>query len=751
MNGDPRNTDRQLNRPFLESVYLRHRLVLWILVVTLSSLAAFGFSRMSFDNEARGIFRTRDAEFDELEEVFSQFRPDENDCMVFIEAGPDGFFTPDAIASMRQLHEQMAAKKLVTRVISLLSPEMVVCTPLPHPLIPKRSSTEVNWKAIELQAHAHPIVERHLLTADGRRALMIIQLGREDLLVSDYELVVDEMFAAIAKWNRESPHRAYLTGLPPLRAEIFRSIRTESLRLMIAGALVATVVSLTIFRNWPLALMTFAGATLGSFWSLGFLSLFGVKINLLTTILPVLVIVIGLTDSVHLVFDIRDSRMRGIKPLRSSWLAVRRLGVACAFTSITTAIGFGSLSASGVSVIQNFGITCAAGTLMTFLAVILIVPLLAGSKWVGGRYHGKLPRESVMVRQIGEWYAGHVLRYRYVVILFFAGLIMFLGWTVAQLYPDSHIHESLPRNGRAKIALDKVDEHFGGILSVIVVVKWDEGFQATGDPLQVIRKVTDEIDQDPDLFNPMSINDFYDLMKTCTLFKLPTSIEKEWFRPDLKRAIVVARIPDRGVHYHQKLLKRFRGRMHAITSDGVELKVSGSAVVAGRNLAQMISDLVKSLAIAAVVIFVVLTIMFRSLRLGAISVIPNAVPLLFTAAFLVWIGEPLRLTSVLLFTVSLGIAVDDTIHFLVRFRRECGHGLSVDQAIRNTIVSVGGALIVSTLVLLAGFSASMISVMPHSRLFSKLASIAVVVALCCDLLLLPALLSVCYRKETADT
>jgi len=122
-------------------------------------------------------------------------------------------------------------------------------------------------------------------------------------------------------------------------------------------------------------------------------------------------------------------------------------------------------------------------------------------------------------------------------------------------------------------------------------------------------------------------------------------------------------------------------------------------------------------------------------------------PLLFTATYLVWTGEPLRLTSVLLFTVSLGIAVDDTIHFLVRFRRELAEGQNVDDAIRNSITSVGAALVVSTLVLIAGFSASAISVMPHSQLFSKLACISVAVAFIGDMVLLPAILRVAYRDK----
>tara|TARA_B100000683_G_scaffold275299_1_gene325601 strand:- start:1006 stop:1986 length:981 start_codon:yes stop_codon:yes gene_type:complete len=325
--------------------------------------------------------------------------------------------------------------------------------------------------------------------------------------------------------------------------------------------------------------------------------------------------------------------------------------------------------------------------------------------------------------------------------------------TTLRLHPDSHIAESIPKGSEAEVALREVDRQFGGMLSSIVLVQWDATNPQLEDPLNVLRSVEAEIDQQPAMMNPMSILNFKAVVDQSPLVSLPKVIAEQWYRPDLGRAIVVARLADEGMHYHRGVVQTFRERMAILETQhsGFEISVSGSAVVASRNLSTMINDLVKSLVIAAVVIIVVLTMMFRSIKMGLVSLLPNCLPLIFTASFLVWTGEPLRLTSVLLFTVSLGIAVDDTIHFLVRFRREQAEGKSVDESIRNTITSVGAALIVSTLVLIAGFSASAISIMPHSQLFSKLACISVFIAFIGDVVLLPVILRIVYRDKLSGS
>ena len=170
-------------------------------------------------------------------------------------------------------------------------------------------------------------------------------------------------------------------------------------------------------------------------------------------------------------------------------------------------------------------------------------------------------------------------------------------------------------------------------------------------------------------------------------------------------------------------------------------------MVAARNVHRIIGDLGKSLGLATIIIFVVMSVALRSIRLGLISAIPNAFPLAFAAALLVATGEPLRLASAMTFSICLGIAVDDTIHFLTRFRRELRASGDVEPSILRSMRTVGVAMLVTSAILLSGFSVMIISHMPSIHTFAQLASVAILAALFGDLVMLPALLACFVRSR----
>jgi predicted RND superfamily exporter protein len=174
---------------------------------------------------------------------------------------------------------------------------------------------------------------------------------------------------------------------------------------------------------------------------------------------------------------------------------------------------------------------------------------------------------------------------------------------------------------------------------------------------------------------------------------------------------------------------------------GYHLHLTGTVVVAARSLRGVIRDLAVSLGFDAAVVFLVIALGLRSFTYGLISVIPNALPLLFVANYLLWTGQPLQVVSVLTFCLCLGIAVDDTIHFLMAYRRERGAGREAWSAIRHTVHHCGTAVIMTSIILAGGFAVMMASVMPALRLFGFLTTLTFLVAMVSEILVLPALLT----------
>jgi len=224
-------------------------------------------------------------------------------------------------------------------------------------------------------------------------------------------------------------------------------------------------------------------------------------------------------------------------------------------------------------------------------------------------------------------------------------------------------------------------------------------------------------------------------------------------RRDLRRALVNARVADVGTAIAEPAYADIESSLERIRAahPGFQIELTGTAYIARRNINLIIGDFGVGLLLAAGVIFAVLTIAFRSLRLGALAVFPNAFPLVVAASTLVFLGLNLQVGSAIAFTVCLGIAVDDTIHFIARFRRELEERGDVEEAVVHTFLTVGGALLVTTAVLFAGFGVVFFSTIAVSQLFAAIVCVALIAALLGDLLFLPALLVVFTKPPVGQS
>jgi predicted RND superfamily exporter protein len=297
----------------------------------------------------------------------------------------------------------------------------------------------------------------------------------------------------------------------------------------------------------------------------------------------------------------------------------------------------------------------------------------------------------------------------------------------------------------------ELDRGFGGSGSAQILVEWDEPLDVDSPKLlSAIRAVQDSAAAHADVRNPSSLVNLFDSLPAGSspeararwLTWIPDETLSQYVRLDLKRALVRLRLCDVGSDVHSATFADLGGRFAELEKShpGFRFHLTGTAVVAARNLNHMIADLAPGLGSAALVVFVVMGISFRSIRLGLISIVPNLFPMALTATFLVVTGRPLQMTSVIVFSICLGIAVDDTIHFIHRFQREMKIDGDVRASIRRSYRAVGSAMIMTSLVLTAGFGSLMTSDMPTTRLFSGLSCLTIASALVGELLILPAML-----------
>jgi len=736
----------------LAILFGRHRFLLASCVVAYTGVCLFGISRVTFDNDPLKLLRSDKFEFKQLDGDFAHL---ERIALIVVEG--EDLLTPEGVAAIRKITRGAAAVEGVEAVHSMLNVrgnrrigEYLL------PLFPSSEASPGRFKRARRQARSRPLLIGHFLSEDMKTSLVIVQFDTSVNGFSQVKRVVGQLQSMLAECAEASGLRVRITGPPALQVEVVESMRRDIFRFSFLGATLVVAIAIVLFRRVGAAFLVAIGPTVGTIWTVGTLGLIGQPINMLTNVVPVLVLVIGFTDSMHLVLHVRRALAEGSSSLEAARSSIRHLGLACALTSLSTAVGFGSLMVASLDGIQTFGWCCALGSVLSFFAVITVVPLVASTPLSRYVVATKTSGKRVPLGSIADWILSGILRHPRVVLACGAALMLTLALLAIRLEPDHSLATEIPHSNEVYRALEHVDKTFGGVMFAYAIVQWPDGRGLGSQELyDVLEEVHQVFDKNAVLGNPLSVLNLVKSLpgqdqtlprRARELRYVPEEVRRRMVNVDRRRAVVSAHMPDAGARLLKPAFDDADRQLEEIVRrhPGFQVELTGASVAVFRNTHLMIEDLWKSLATAAGVMFLMIWLGLRSLRYALVSVMPNVFPLLCTGAFIVLSGRYLEMSSVIVFSISLGIAVDDTIHFLVRFKREMGSEADPRPAVRRTFKVVGTALVMTTVALVAGHGIVMISDFPAVRVFGMLAAVTIASALVGDLLILPAIL-VCLR------
>lgn len=675
----------------------------------------------------------------------------------------ENFFDSKTIRALRAVVDDLEALDQVSSVLWMDRVPILNLFGLPEPLLPRATASESRFQAAEKKAQDHPLVGGQLLSDDGKTLLILINFDYYYIFNDDDATTILRETANRAAARLEGVDlRFQLTGRVPSAIAVIATHEANQLKYQLIGYGMILLMSLILFRGVRAVMIVSMAPAFGVFWTLGIIRFWEYNENpLIDVILPILVSLVGLTDGVHLMVQIRKLRAKRIAKVEATIEALRQVGMACFLTSLTTAIGFGSLTLADSIWVQQFGLCSTIGVLLCFIAVVTIIPLACSSP-LGNRI--EVGQEASLIDQhlnrIGTLIAV-VLKHRNVFAVSGIILTVVLVLISLTLRPDQRQTDALPQSAETTQALYHMDDAFGGLEFARVEVKWNRSV-ASDDPeiLDVVRQVDEMLTAEKLIGHPLSIRNLIDAQpgsgppqeRMSLLDLLPPPLKRAFYSPEKRLAFVTFRVRNLGIRAYGEIFQRFETRLEQIASEhpGFELELTGNAVRRWRNLYQIVVDLAASLGTAAIIIWLVLTLVFRSFRLGLISIIPNLFPLALTGTYLALSGYNLEVVMVCNFTVCLGIAVDDTIHFMVRYIDERGTTDRNDLAIARAFTGVGTALIMTTLVLVAGFGIVTFSDSRDHHIFATMGALTVAAALLCDLIFLPALLAM-FAKPAGNS
>jgi predicted RND superfamily exporter protein len=508
------------------------------------------------------------------------------------------------------------------------------------------------------------------------------------------------------------------------------------------GLSLAVILSASVARSLRSTLVACLPPFVGAVWAMGVLGLCGAPVNILTSVVPSLALVVGTCDSIHFIEDMRRSVRRGLDPLAASSGALHRVGTACGLTSIVTAIGFASLAVAKIDVVRIFGIAAAVGALASFAAVSLLTPLLASTPWLSGM---QLGRSSRRASRVAGWLAAFSVRHARPLAVAACIATLALAAVGGWLEADNKVADTLPRHAPASLALARVDEEFGGVMGIDVVVRWPAGLDwRSAEVVTALEAAATAITSEARVSRPISLASVTGDLPVRARQRLPAEPFADLIAPSERMAVVRARISDLGSRTLEGIYDRIDERLAAVQAarPGWEFRLSGMSVVSARNIRQLVRDLGSSLLLEVTVIGCILALAFRSPLAGIVSLVPNVFPLAVIGAVLVFTGRGLDPASVIVFNVCLGLAVDDTVHILAALSRQRREGVSIGTAVRRAVAETGNAVVIGGAVLSVGFAAVMASSIPVLAGFGLLACAAVAAATVSELVFLPALLVV---------
>lgn len=716
-----------------------YRYIGWLFTIAMSIAPALGFLgyRISEPTSVGWVDADTEAAMDRLEATFEL-----TDQVVLVLRCED-FFQPGRMLALHETVDSLRAHSKVNKVLWMGDVPEVTILGRSRPVLP----TPESEPTVETLADArevlrqHPLVKNSLLSSDAQTALILISLDESVTALSIQKEVQ----------NRLSSYdiSVGITGAKPLHELHDRILDRDHVRIQITAYLLVTVLAILIFRKPVAIIVASTGPVLGVIWTYGWLFLIGHGENeLAKIILPVLIMMIGFADGMHLVVRMRHLRADGLSIRDSVYQSIIHIGPACLLTSITTSIGFGSLMISNSEMIAGFGFVSAIGVVVTFFSVIVVTPLMANS-WLGARMHID-PRKDLVGNLMKKCLPVIEFATRHAKVVTVGGAIVTALCLVTSLNlePGDRISDRVPQESDEWKTMRFCDEKLGGIRAVRILLEFNDD-TSRKEVWEVVTRLESLLDKERLIRNPRSIRTMLTVFKgdrqdqSVLANKLPDELRNQYYRPDLNTAQVTGRVQDASYAEFEPMFTRLDSALIEMETEfpAFRLKVLSGVRVEGEVVRQVIVELIRSLALASIVIFATLAIAFRSARIGLVSILPNIMPLAAAGALRLMISESLGIASALSFAICLGIAVDDTIHYLNHFLYERKNGATPLEANRRTFKSVGSALVMTTVVMIAGLGSVMTSSMPPHVNFAAMGVTTLVMALIADLLVLPAVLT----------
>ncbi|HEU0149542.1 MAG TPA: MMPL family transporter [Bradyrhizobium sp.] len=724
-----------------------------IILLALIIAAVFGIKRIQIDDSLSQLFRSDTKEFHQYEEVTKKFPAEEFDVLVVVEG--KNLLARENLEKLRDFVTDLQLVEGTRGLVSLFSARQAPAPgKLPAALFPSELPEGEAYDQFIQAVKSNEIIRGKLLSEDGTLALVVLSLEPKVVASNDLTKVVGEIRKLMTDDLGNTGLSTQLSGVPVMQLEIRNAVERDGLTYNILGIVAGCIIAIIFFRKVSFMIVAAFPPLIAIMLALGALGWANFNLNMFLNVMTPLIMVISFSDSMQLTFAARDRLIAGQDKYTAFKNAVMVVGPACVLTHGTAGISFIALQFSDSDLIRKFGEAGLAATIIALVAVLSLVPvfgvlLVRNEQTFAVKFQGADAGVQAL-RNFCYWIAVRMVSrpglFSLIAVVFVGSLAVVYG----SLEPRYRLADQVPDKRQAVAASNRLDAKLTGANPVNVLIQFPKG-ASLYDPqtLQTIADVHATVEKTAGVGNVWSVetlrrwlaekagsSDVATLQEYVSL--IPEHLVRRFIDAEQDAVVVAGRVPDLDSSQLLPVVDKLDHELDAVRKahPGYEVAVTGLAAIAARNSASMIEKLNRGLTVEFALVAMFIGLAFRSWVVMLACVLPGIFPVVMSGTVLYAMGEGLQFASVVALTVSFGLGLSATIHFLNRLRLESTPGINSAVAVERATVLVGPALILTTVVLACGLIVTVFSDLPSLRLFGWLSAFSMVAALFADLFIL---------------
>lgn len=750
---------------------LKHRTFLIVVLLLLTIFMGYKGKNAALSYENASLLPEKDSTRMEYLEFKKLFGEDGN--VIVIGAINPNLFTLDQFNAWNNLGNQIKEIDGVLEVVSLTRAINLVKNEETHqfnilPVVSQNPTTQAEVDSLKNTILSLKMYEGMLYNPQTKATLMTITLDKKKINDISRITLIDNIVKTVEAYRAQAKVEIHYSGMPYIRTVTMQKVKHELFLFIIISIAVAAFIMLLFFRSLRVVASSLLIVGISIVWVVGTLVLFNYKITILTGVIPSLIVIIVIENCIYILNKYHwEYRSHGNK-MRALSQVIHRIGFASLMTNAATALGFAAFILVPNQMLREFGIVTSINIMVLYVLTIVLLPIILSLL---------APPSPKHIKHLDNNFFGAVLdkviyliSHRRNLIYGIAGGLVVIGFVgLSMMKTSGKVVDDFRSDDPTYLDLKFFESNFGGVMpfEISVDTKKPNGV-LTYSTIQKISQLQDSIGKHPEFSKPLSLIEVFKFARQAyyngdsSKYSLPSSMEKNFifsyipqnvqgngsgllnsFLDSTKQTTRISfQMADVGTNHMDSLMADILPQVDSIFDPAkYTVKVTGNSVVYAKGTNFLIKNLFESVLIAIVLISILMAFLFTSFRMILVSMVPNIIPLLITAAIMGFTGIPIKPSTIIVFSIALGISVDNAIQYLSRYRHELKvNNGAIKISALNALHEAGFSMIYTSIVLVLGFSVFIVSEFGGTQALGILISTTLLIAMFFNVMVLPSLL-----------